>query len=477
MKMHELINTSPKILVIGDLMIDYYLWGSSDRISPEASVPVVKIHSENSLLGGAGNVISNLKSLGADVDIISVIGDCKISNELVSLINDMGINSEYLIKEKNRIGSKKHRIISSKQQVARFDIESTEEINNGSQKQILKIFHKIINNYDCLLISDYGKGVLTNSITKELIRISNESSIKVLIDPKGLNYEKYNNAYLLTPNIKEASEAIQIDIKDDATLSKAISKIKEKHNLDVSLITLSEHGVAVYDGEFRKHPTVAKEVFDVTGAGDTIIAALGYATACNKNIDDAVKFANLAAGVVVGKIGSSSATIEEIIKYESNLKNIDNSNIIIEFSKIEKIVSQIKTQNKKIVFTNGCFDILHLGHIKYLEEAKKCGDILIVGINSDESVKKLKGLDRPINSEYDRSYLLASLEIVDYVVVFSEETPFNLIKKIKPNILVKGGDYEGLPVIGEHIVDELKIVNFIEGKSTSETILNLQNKK
>ena len=259
--------------------------------------------------------------------------------------------------------------------------------------------------------------------------------------------------------------------------NKAISKIKEKHNLDVSLITLSEHGVAVYDGEFRKHPTVAKEVFDVTGAGDTIIAALGYATACNKNIDDAVKFANLAAGVVVGKIGSSSATIEEIIKYESNLKNIDNSNIIIEFSKIEKIVSQIKTQNKKIVFTNGCFDILHLGHIKYLEEAKKCGDILIVGINSDESVKKLKGLDRPINSEYDRSYLLASLEIVDYVVVFSEETPFNLIKKIKPNILVKGGDYEGLPVIGEHIVDELKIVNFIEGKSTSETILNLQNKK
>ena len=181
--------------------------------------------------------------------------------------------------------------------------------------------------------------------------------------------------------------------------------------------------------------------------------------------------------MVVGKIGSSSATIEEIIKYESNLKNIDNSNIIIEFSKIEKIVSQIKTQNKKIVFTNGCFDILHLGHIKYLEEAKKCGDILIVGINSDESVKKLKGLDRPINSEYDRSYLLASLEIVDYVVVFSEETPFNLIKKIKPNILVKGGDYEGLPVIGEHIVDELKIVNFIEGKSTSETILNLQNKK
>ena len=472
--MIDLQNKTPKILVVGDLMIDHYLWGSCERISPEAPVQVVNVDRESTVLGGAGNVINNLNSLGAEVDVISVIGDCKVSEELKGLLTDIKVDTQYLITQKNRVASKKSRIIAAHQQVVRYDRESTEEINNNSQIAILEFFKAIVNNYDVILLSDYGKGVLTFELTQSLITIANENEKKLLVDPKGLNYSKYNGAYLLTPNKKEASEATNSVIKDNKSLTQAIKILKKQCNLEVSLITLSDQGVAIFDNELRIHPTVAIEVFDVTGAGDTILASLGFALSCNKNIDQAVKFANLASGVVVGKIGSATATLNEIIEYESSLNKSSSDEHIKTWDEISYIVSELKNKDKKIIFTNGCFDILHIGHIKYLEKSKSFGDILILGLNSDDSIRRLKGKNRPINTQTDRAYILASLEVIDYLVIFDEDTPYDLIKLIKPDVLVKGGDYEGKEVVGQDIAKELKLVKFINDKSTTKTIERIQ---
>ena len=473
--MIDLQNINPKILVVGDIMIDHYLWGSCERISPEAPVQVVNVDNESTLLGGAGNVINNLNTLGAEVDVISVIGECDVSEELKELLFNIKVDTHYLITQKDRITSKKSRIIADQQQVVRYDRETTDEINNKSKIAIIKTFKAIVSNYDVILLSDYGKGILTFELTQSLISIANENSKKLLVDPKGLDYSKYKGAYLLTPNKKEASEAANVSIKDNDSLIQAIQTLKDQCNLEVSLITLSEQGIATFDYELRVHPTVAREVFDVTGAGDTVLASLGFALSCNKNIDEAVKFANLAAGVVVGKIGSATASINEIIEYESSLNKSSSDEHIKTWDEISSIVSEIKNNGKKIVFTNGCFDILHIGHVKYLEKAKNFGDILILGLNSDDSVLRLKGENRPINTQTDRAYILASLEVVDYLVIFDEDTPFELIKLIKPDVLVKGSDYEGKEVVGQDIAKELKLVQFINGKSTANTIKRIQN--
>ena len=475
--MISLKNKNPKILVIGDLMIDHYLWGSCERISPEAPVQVVNIDNENTILGGAGNVVNNLKALGAKVDVISVIGDCDISKELKKLLSDIKVDTKYLITQKNRVPSKKSRIISSQQQVVRYDRESDEAIDSNAQKNILDTFNRIVGNYACILISDYGKGVLTNNLTQSLIKVANKNGKKILIDPKGSNYLKYKGAYLLTPNKKEASEASQITIKDDVSLKKTITWLKSKCNLDVALITLSDQGVAIYDSELRIHPTVAREVFDVTGAGDTVLASLGFALSCEMNIDKAVEFSNLAAGVVVGKIGSATATINEIIEYESSLNKSTSDAHIKTLNEITALSEELKTRGKKIVFTNGCFDLLHAGHVRYLEASKNFGDVLILGLNSDRSVAALKGVGRPINAQIDRAYILAALEAVDYVVIFDDDTPYDLINAIKPHTLVKGGDYEGQDVVGQDIAQELKLIQFVDGKSTTKTIEKIQQSK
>ena len=472
--MIDLQGKSPKLLVIGDLMIDHYLWGSCERISPEAPVQVINVNNESTLLGGAGNVINNLKALGANVDVISIVGECDISDELKGLLDDIEVDTKYLFIEQDRITSKKSRIIASQQQVVRYDRESTDEINNKSQNHILDTFKKIIANYELVLLSDYGKGILTNKLTQSLINVANKYGKKVLIDPKGPDYSKYKGAYLLTPNIKEASEATKINIIDDTSLNQAIIQLKSQCDLDVSLITLSDKGVAVYDDEFRIHPTFAREVFDVTGAGDTVLASLGFALACDLNIDEAIEFSNFAAGIVVGKIGSATATINEIIEYESSLNKSFSEEHIKTLNEIIVICTELKARGKRLVFTNGCFDLLHAGHVKYLETAKSFGDVLIIGLNSDRSVTALKGEGRPINVQMDRACILAALEVVDYVVIFDEDTPYKLIKAIKPHTLVKGGDYEGKEVIGQDIADELKLVKFLDGKSSTQTIEKIQ---
>ncbi len=464
------INFKPNILVIGDLMIDHYLWGSCDRISPEAPVQVVNVKKENSVLGGAGNVINNLVSLGSSVEVISVIGDDSVANELKTLLSNIGVSFDNLVVEKGRKTSKKSRLMASNQQVLRYDSESVDEISKNSSNKILEILEKNIKNYSAIILSDYKKGVLTTTLTQDIIKLANRNKIKVLADPKGKDFSKYKGAYTLTPNKKEAMEATNIDIKDEKSLVEALKSLKQNCNLEVSLITLSEQGIAIFDDELFTSPTAAREVFDVTGAGDTVIASITFALSCGVDIKKALYFANLAAGVVVGKIGSATASLDEIYEYESQLNKSSSSSHIKTFDEIEKLAKKLHSQGKRIVFTNGCFDILHVGHVKYLEEAKSYGDVLILGLNADSSVRKLKGSSRPINSQDDRAYILASLESVDYVVIFEEETPYELIKLIKPHVLVKGGDYEGKEVVGQDIADELKLVQFVDGKSTTNTI-------
>lgn len=469
-----MLSKKPNILVIGDLMIDHYLWGSCDRISPEAPVQVVNVKKESSVLGGAGNVINNLFTLGATVDVISVIGDDNVANELKSLLEKIKISTSNLIVENNRKTSKKSRLIASQQQVLRYDMESIDDIDEESHKKIISNLEKNIEKYSSIILSDYGKGVLTTKLTQDIINIANKNGVKVLVDPKGKDYSKYKGSYTLTPNKKEAQEATNIDIKDENSLINALKNLKEKCDLEVSLITLSEQGIAIFDENLTIKPTVAREVYDVTGAGDTVIASIAFALGNDLNINEAVSFANLAAGVVVGKLGSATTTLDEIYEYESSLHKSNSNSHIKTFEEIEKLASKLHSLGKKIVFTNGCFDILHVGHVKYLEEARSYGDVLILGLNADSSVKKLKGESRPINNQDDRAYILASLESVDYVVIFEEETPYELIKLIKPHVLVKGGDYEGKDVVGQDIADELKLVKFVDGKSTTNTIKRIQ---
>ncbi|HIC44807.1 MAG TPA: D-glycero-beta-D-manno-heptose-7-phosphate kinase [Sulfurimonas sp.] len=472
--MQNLRNAKPNILVVGDLMIDHYLWGQTNRISPEAPVQVVDVSKETSVLGGAGNVINNLHTLGASVSVASVIGQDDIGKELLIMLKSLGIKTEGLVSQKGRKTSEKSRIIASNQQILRYDKESKEDISTESVQEIIKAIKKDLFLYDMIILSDYGKGVLTKELCQEIIVLASCQNKKVLVDPKGIDYSKYKGAHFLTPNKKEACEATGINIVDDETLLEAGTWLRKECELELAMITLSEDGIAIFEDKMTKVPTVAKEVFDVTGAGDTVIASLAFAISSGEDIVSAAKFANAAAAVVVGKIGSATASMDEIEEYESTLHKSSSDMHIKTRQELEKCVITAKNKNQKIVFTNGCFDILHLGHVKYLEIAKSFGDILIVGLNADSSVRKLKGPSRPVNLEYDRAYLLAALEVVDYVVIFSEETPHDLIKMIEPDVLVKGGDYEGKIVVGTEFAKELKLVDFVDGKSTTKTIERIQ---
>ena len=450
------------ILVIGDFMIDHYLWGKSDRISPEAPVPVVEVIKEEDRLGGAGNVVNNLLSLGSEVIVSTILGD---ENErMFKLLNEKNIDTSGVFVDENRKTIIKSRVIASNHQVIRYDKETKENISKEYEQKILNFVKSKIDEVDLILLSDYEKGVLTPNLTQSLIDLANTKNKKLIIDPKN-NFYKYQNAYMIKPNKKELSVATKIEINTKEDLLKAGWALKEELNLEYLLVTLSEEGMALFGEEFIQIPTLAKEVYDVTGAGDTVLASLGYYLAKNDDLIEAMHFANAAAAVVVGKVGSATVTIDEILHYE---KNIDNSveHKIIPFNEVEKL----NITNKKVVFTNGCFDILHLGHVKYLQKARALGDVLIVGVNSNESVTRLKGSSRPVNDEFDRAYLLASLEVVDYVVIFKEDTPYELIKKIKPDILVKGADYKDKEVVGSDIAKEVKLIDFVDGKSTTSII-------
>ncbi len=475
--MRKYASLHPSVLVVGDLMIDHYLWGKTERISPEAPVPVIDVQNESEVLGGAGNVVNNLIALGADVSVASAIGEDENGKRLSKMLGALGVGTDALIADRERKTTRKSRVIASQQQVVRFDSESRQDITKETEDRILSSVQRQLLTTDIILLSDYGKGVLSERLTRQIIKMARASGVSVLVDPKGRDYSKYSGATLVTPNRKEASEATGIPIVDKAALEEAGFRLKNELGLDMAMITLSEEGMAIFDETMRTIPTVAKEVYDVTGAGDTVLSTLGFVLACGGDIDEAARIANAAAAVVVGKLGSATATWDEIIAYETTLHDSTTEHRIKDRGELEESLKRLKNEGKRIVFTNGCFDILHLGHVKYLEKAKSFGDVLIVGVNSDSSVRRLKGESRPVNPQFDRAYLLAALDAVDFVTIFDEDTPYELIKIVEPDVLVKGGDYEGKEVVGSDIAKEVRLVDFVDGRSTTKIIENINKKE
>ncbi|MCV3403747.1 D-glycero-beta-D-manno-heptose-7-phosphate kinase [Campylobacter sp. IFREMER_LSEM_CL2090] len=453
-----LSSKKPKILVVGDFMVDHYIWCDCTRISPEAPVMVMKSQKEDKRPGGAGNVYANLKSLGAEVFALGLVGDDESGRFLKE-----NLNAKLLV-EKDRKTPLKSRVLSHSQQVLRLDDEN--DFDTKLEDEIIQEYKKIAKDYDAIILSDYAKGVLTSKVTKALIEHANTLNLPILIDPKGSDFSKYQNATLLTPNKKEANQALGVEKIDN--LEKALKKLKDDLNLAYSIITLSEEGIALFDEKLHIIPAKALEVYDVTGAGDSVIAMLAYALALKVDIVKACELANDAAAVVVAKVGSVSVSLEEI-------KNLKKASFEDKIKSKEELVKLI--QNQKVVFTNGCFDIVHYGHIKYLEKAKKLGDILVVGLNSDESIKRLKGNSRPINLEFQRACMLASMYFVDYVVIFNDDTPYELIEFLKPDVLVKGADYKGKEIVGSNLVKKVELIDFEDGFSTTNIINRIANDK
>lgn len=464
-----------RALVIGDLMLDEYLWGKTERISPEAPVQVVDVLREDLRLGGAGNVVSNLAALGCNVSVCSVIGADDNGERLRQTFGEMGIGTDGLFSAPDRRTGKKTRVMASHQQIVRIDRETKDSLSSSSEEMVLNWLRANASEFDVLVVSDYLKGVLTPIVLETVISIGRGADIPVVIDPKGSDYSKYRGATVLTPNRKEAEQASAVAIVDEESLDLAAARLMADVNLKALLITRSEAGMSLYRlSEKPLHiPTVAREVYDVTGAGDTVLAVLSLGLAAGLSFEDSARLANTAAGIVVGKLGTSTLTPAEILD-EIGREHRDSDNKIKNLDVLAEIIAAEKSRGKKIVFTNGCFDLLHVGHVKYLQKARSLGDLLILGLNSDASIRRLKGEKRPLIGEDERAHILAALDCIDYLVVFDEDTPLNLIETLKPSILVKGGDYTLDGVVGREVVEanggRVELVQFVDGKSTTNII-------
>lgn len=450
---------SPRILVVGDFMVDNYIWCDCSRVSAEAPVLIAKSLKEDKRLGGAANVYANLEALGACVFALGVIGEDANSSFLKE-----NLKAKFLVQKGRKIPLKS-RIIAHNQQVLRLDDEDSEDIE--CQHELIEEFYKLVKGFEAVVLSDYAKGVLTSKVCKALIKRAKELEIPVLIDPKGSDFDKYKGATLLTPNKKEALQVLKYEHLNGKKLELGIEKLKKDFDLKYGIITLSEDGIAVFDEKLSIIPAKALEVYDVTGAGDSVIAVLAFCLASKIPIIKACELANEAAAVVVSKIGGVSVSFEEL----KNFKKADFENKIL---CKEELLKRLETQHKRVVFTNGCFDILHFGHISYLEKARRLGDLLVVGLNSDSSVKRLKGEKRPVNSQFERACMLASLYFVDFVVIFEEDTPLELISFLKPDILVKAKDYENKEIVGANLVPKVELIDFKEGYSSTKIIEKIQ---
>ena len=464
-----------RALVIGDLMLDEYLWGKAVRISPEAPVQVVDVLREDLRLGGAGNVVNNLVALGCQVAVCSVIGADDHGATLCNIFSGMGVDTDALMEDPERRTGRKTRVIAAHQQIVRIDRESKHDIDPSFEDRIISFLENKGTSFQVFVVSDYLKGVLTPRILQAVISIGKRLGIPVVIDPKGSDYSKYRGGTIITPNRQEAEQASNTQITDEASLNASAAKLLAELELAALLITRSEAGMSLFkaDGQTLHIPTVAREVFDVTGAGDTVLAVMSLGLAMGLPMADAARLANTAAGIVVGKLGTSTVSPEEIMSEAGH--GHKNSDIKIKnLDVLTGLLEAEKNRGKRIVFTNGCFDLLHVGHVKYLQKARSFGDILVLGLNSDASIRRLKGEKRPLIGEDERAHILAALDCIDYVVVFEEDTPLRLIEAIKPSVLVKGGDYTLDGVVGRDVVEayggRVELVSFVDGKSTTNII-------
>ncbi|MFH1581925.1 MAG: D-glycero-beta-D-manno-heptose-7-phosphate kinase [Pseudomonadota bacterium] len=469
------------LLVVGDLMLDEYLWGDVDRISPEAPVQVVSVKEENYTLGGSGNVANNLIALGAKVSLAGVIGSDRYGHLLLAKLNELGVNTDGVVEEPERPTTRKTRIISGNQQVLRIDRETKKDISQQTLDVILNYIKRVIPGVDLVLISDYGKGLITSALLNSLTSIVKKHNPprRIIADPKGRDFLKYSGVSLLTPNKKEAALASGIEIVDESTLIKAGNRILETVKTEKLLITCGKDGMVLFEDNKKPYYITAqtRQVFDVSGAGDTVIAVLGLAVASGASFAKAAFIANTAAGIVVSKVGTSTVSKNELLSALTPGCDYASSKLI-SFSDLPAVVQKLKTDNKKIVLTNGCFDLLHAGHVMLLSASKKLGDVLVVAIDDDGSVSSLKGPGRPIISEKERISILGALDSVDYVVVFSSKQLNKIIEIIRPDILTKGGNYIFEDVIGRELVERcggrVVLVPITKNISSSSIINNIR---
>ena len=454
-----------RLLVIGDVMLDRYWHGEASRVSPEAPVPVVKVGNREDRPGGAGNVALNIAALGSAVRLIGIVGNDETGLELLSRLNAAGVYCDFL-QSPDKPTITKLRVIGQHQQLIRLDFEQEFDALDiiGLQDKV----KSLIGDSQAMVLSDYGKGALQE--TAKLIELGRSKDIPIIVDPKGTDFEKYRGATLITPNLSEFEVVVGHSNNEEEFMNKGLRLVKDL-NLEAILITRGEYGMTLIrpDSPELHLPARAQEVFDVTGAGDTVISVLAAAMAAGDGLADSTALANLAAGLVVGKLGTAAISGPELRR--AVLVELDSGRGVMTAEQLRIAVQDAKAHDEKIVFTNGCFDIVHAGHVGYLAKAKQLGDRLIVAINNDESAHRLKGPGRPINPVERRMAVLAGLEAVDWVVSFSEDTPEPLLEFLQPEILVKGGDYTMDEVVGGDYVSsyggEVRVLEFLDNCSTS----------
>lgn len=467
-----LVNRKNKsCLVVGDIILDKYIYGDVGRISPEAPIPVLRASSEKMVLGGAANVAGNVKGYKLETYLAGVLGADSEALDMKKIFTDKGLNFVG-IESDNRRTTVKTRVIGMNQQLVRIDKEDIYSISDSEEKSLLENISEVICKVDSVILSDYNKGVCTVTFCRKLINLCFENNVKVIVDPKSSDWTKYCGAYLITPNFKEFKEAIGYDVEnDEKDIDIAAKELLAKYNLEHILVTRSQYGMTLVQKgkKTQTYSTVQQEVFDVSGAGDTVIGTIAALTALGYELNNSVEVSNYAAGLSVSKAGTYMVSVEDVIEY-INRFDVDFRCKVVDVERLANMVHNWKETGEKIVFTNGCFDILHIGHIDYMNRASRLGTKMIIGLNSDSSVKRLKGKDRPINNEKVRSEMLAALACVDAVVIFEEDTPENLIKRIKPDFLVKGGDYKVEDIIGREYAKEVRVIELTEGYSTTNII-------
>ncbi len=472
-----------RVLCVGDVMLDRFVTGTVERISPEAPIPVLRIGRETAMLGGAGNVVCNLVALGGAVRFVAVIGEDGEGREIRTLIEDLETVAPALVEEAGRTTTIKTRFLAANQQILRTDRETTNPLPKDIRKKIQKTAIKGLRHVNVVVLSDYGKGMLDETLCQALIGAAKKARSPVIVDPKGGNYARYRGAALITPNLKELAAASHMEIKTDDAVIAACRALIKAHDLGAILATRSQDGMTLVTAgdDIVQLKAETREVFDVSGAGDTVVATLAAALSVGAKLEDAAALANVAAGIVVGKVGTAAAYAADVV---GALHHRDISDAEAKVLGLDQALDRIGLWRRKgltVGFTNGCFDLLHPGHISLLSQAKKACDRLVVGLNSDSSVKRLgKGDGRPVQSEAARAAVLASLAPVDMVVIFADDTPIGLIEAFHPDVLVKGADYKLDQVVGAGIVKKaggtVLLAKLEPGHSTTATIKRLKKK-
>lgn len=465
-----------RVLCIGDVMLDRFVYGRVDRISPEAPIPVFSIHDERTMLGGAGNVARNLVSLGAASAFISVTGHDKTGRDIAAMVGKEALITPYLIAEPGRLSTIKTRYVAGTQQVLRADHEVLSPLQEATAQRLVDAAVPELEECGVVLLSDYGKGVFTRPLIRRVIDEARAHNKPVLVDPKSRDFSLYAGASCVCPNQNELAAASATDIKTEEDIIAAARTLMQAHGIAHMLVTRGSRGMVLVpaEGEALFIPARAREVFDVSGAGDTAIATLALGVAAGLDFADAARLANIAAGIVVGRLGTAVITADDMRTALLSHHPLDGMQKIQPLAAMLDQVGQWKREGQRVGFTNGCFDLVHPGHLALLNACKATCDRLVVGLNSDASVKRLKGPKRPVNGENERALLLASLSVVDAVVLFEEDTPVKLIEAIRPDYLMKGADYQKHQVVGHEIVEayggEVVLIPLREGYSSTNII-------